>query len=87
MPKEIQVMGIVIFMAVAKGVAIQSALVMPKGMACVPNMGQKENVAAITNAPSLLSGTAFAVVMVESATAPFLNVDSLCFRPGCAIFT
>jgi hypothetical protein len=74
-------------MAVEKGVAIWSVLVMPKGKACVPNMEQKGNFVAIMNAPSLLSGMAFAVVMVESATAPFLNVESLCFRPGSAIFT
>jgi hypothetical protein len=80
-------MGIVICMAIVESVHIHSVLTMSNQMACVYKMAIKRNNAETTDAPSMPSGMGFASIMVQSAIALSLSVESHCFRQGSADFT
>jgi hypothetical protein len=75
-------MGIVIYMAITESVHIHSVRNMSNQTACVYNMVIKRNHAETMDAPTMPSGMGFASIMVQSAIALSLIVESHCFRQG-----
>jgi hypothetical protein len=80
-------MGIVICMAISESVHIHSVSTMSNQTACVYNMAIKRNNAEATDAPTMPSGMGFASIMVQSAIALSLSVESHCFRQESADIT
>jgi hypothetical protein len=80
-------MGIVICMAIAESVHIISVPTMSNQTACVYNMAIKRNNAEATDAPTMPPVMGFASIMVQSAIALPLSVESHCFRQGSADIT
>ncbi len=78
-------MGIAICIAIAEH--IHSVPTMSNQMVCVYNMAIKRNNAEAMDAPTMPSGMGFASIMVQSAIAPSLSVESHCFRQGSADIT
>ncbi len=62
-------MGIVICMAIAESIHINSVPTMSNQTACVYNMAIKRNNAEAMDAPTMPSGMGFAPIMVQSAIA------------------
>jgi hypothetical protein len=80
-------MGIVICMVIAESVHIHSVSTLSNQMVCVYNMAIKRNNAEAMDAPTMPSGMGFASIMVQSAIALCLSVESHCFRQGSADIT
>ncbi len=77
-------MGIVICIANAESVNIHTVPTMSNQTVCVYNMAIKRNNAEATDAPTMPSGVGFASIMVQSAIALSLSVESHCFMQGSA---
>ncbi len=63
-------------MAIAESVHIQSVQTMSNQTVCVYNMAIKRNNAEAMDAPTMPSGMGFASIMVQSAIALSLSVES-----------
>jgi hypothetical protein len=79
--------GIVICMAIVESVHIHSVPTMSNQTVCVYNMAIKRNNEEATDAPTMPSVMGFASIMVQSAIALSLSVESHCFRQGSADIT